>query len=183
MLNKDKLRKKYFLIRKKKYFNIKPSFFNPLIKILNTKYKKKIIYLSSYYPASFEVDTLKIFQAGMINRLKILLPVLKGNNMHFYSWEKNNVLKINRFGMLEPALLSNYIMPEVMLVPLLAYDKNNNRLGYGGGFYDRFLNKYLKVHNNILTIGIAFSFQKYHKLPVSKNDVKLHYILTEKGIF
>ena len=47
--------------------------------------------------------------------------------MHFYSWEKNNVLKINRFGMLEPALLSNYIMPEVMLVPLLAYDKNNNR--------------------------------------------------------
>ena len=103
--------------------------------------------------------------------------------MHFYSWEKNNVLKINRFGMLEPALLSNYIMPEVMLVPLLAYDKNNNRLGYGGGFYDRFLNKYLKVHNNILTIGIAFSFQKYHKLPVSKNDVKLHYILTEKGIF
>ena len=66
---------------------------------------------------------------------------------------------------------------------LRAYDNLNNRLGYGGGFYDRYLNKYLKSNNNILTIGIAFSFQKYHKLPVSIEDVKLNYILTEKGIF
>ena len=103
--------------------------------------------------------------------------------MHFYRWKKNSILKINKFGMLEPALLSNSIIPNIMLVPLLAFDKNNNRLGYGGGFYDRFLNKYLKMYNNILTVGIAFSFQKYHKLPVSNNDVKLNYILTEKGIF
>ena len=180
MHNKDRLRKKYFLIKKKKYFNIKPSFFNPLIKILNTKYKKKIIYLSSYYPASFEVDTLKIFQAGMINRLKILLPVLKGNNMHFYSWEKNNVLKINRFGMLEPALLSNYIMPEVMLVPLLAYDKNNNRLGYGGGFYDRYIKK-IKKRNKVITIGLAFTYQKVKKIITNEHDIKLDFIITEKN--
>ena len=85
--------------------------------------------------------------------------------------------------MLEPALLSSHTVPDIMLVPLLAYDNQNNRLGYGGGFYDRYLNKYLKTNNNILTIGIAFSFQKHHKLPVSNNDVKLNYILTEKGIF
>ena len=65
---------------------------------------------------------------------------------------------------------------------MLAYDTRNNRLGYGGGFYDRYLKKYLNTHNNILTIGIAFSFQKYHKLPISNYDVKLDYILTEKGI-
>ena len=94
-----------------------------------------------------------------------------------------DVLKINQFGMLEPAILSNHIVPDIMLVPLLAYDNQNNRLGYGGGFYDRYLNKYLKTHNNILTIGIAFSFQKHHKIPVFNNDVKLNYILTEKGIF
>ena len=69
-----------------------------------------------------------------------------------------------------------------MLVPLLAYDQRNFRLGYGGGFYDRYLNKYLTQHKKILTIGIAFSFQKYHKLPVNEKDVKLNYILTEKGI-
>ena len=96
--------------------------------------------------------------------------------------ERDDVLRINRFGMLEPVSQSKRIVPDVMLVPLLAYDSQNNRLGYGGGFYDRYLNKYLKTHNNILTIGIAFSFQKHHKIPVSNNDVKLDYILTEKGI-
>ena len=184
MQNKDRLRKKYFFIRKKKYFEIKSSFFNPLIKLIKKKYKKRHVSLSSYYPASFEVNTLKLFETALINKLRIFLPVLKGNNtMHFHEWKKNDVLKINQFGMLEPALLLGHIVPDVMLVPLLAYDRKNNRLGYGGGFYDRYLNKYLKTNNNILTIGIAFSFQKHHKLPMSNNDVKLNYILTEKGIF
>ena len=183
MHNKDRLRKKYFFIRKKKYFEIKPSFFNPLIRLIKKKYKKKRISLSGYYPASFEVNALKLFEISIINKLKIFLPVLTGDNvMHFHEWKKNNLLQINQFGMLEPALLSNHIVPDIMLVPLLAYDKQNNRLGYGGGFYDRYLNKYLKTNNNILTIGIAFSFQKHHKLPVSNNDIKLNYILTEKGI-
>ena len=183
MLNKDILRKKYFFIRKSKYFEIKSSFFNPLIRLINKKYKKKYVNLSSYYPASFEANTLKLFETGSINKLRIFLPVLKGNNaMHFHEWKKNDVLKINRFGMLEPVLLSKRIVPDVMLVPLLAYDSQNNRLGYGGGFYDRYLNKYLKRYKNILTIGVAFSFQKHHKIPALNNDVKLNYILTEKGI-
>ena len=183
MQNKDKLRKKYFLFRKNKYFDIKPSYFNPLIKLIKKKYSKKIINVSLYYPASFEANTLKLFETGSINKLRIFLPVLKENNtMHFHEWKKNDVLKINHFGMLEPAFLSGHIVPDVMLVPLLAYDNQNNRLGYGGGFYDRYLNKYLKTNNNILTIGIAFSFQKHHKIPVLNNDVKLNYILTEKGI-
>ena len=184
MHNKDRLRKKYFFIRKKKYFEIKSSFFNPLIKLINKKHKERHVNLSSYYPASFEANTLKLFETGFIKKLRIFLPVLKENNtMHFHEWKTNDVLKINQFGMLEPAILSNHIVPDIMLVPLLAYDNQNNRLGYGGGFYDRYLNKYLKINNNILTIGIAFSFQKHHKLPVSNNDVKLNYILTEKGIF
>ena len=184
MNNKDRLRKKYFLIRKKKYFDIKPSFFSPLIKLIKKKYKKKHVILSSYYPSSFEVNTIRLFETELINKLEIFLPVVNENKtMHFHKWKKNDVLKINQFGMLEPALLSGHIVPDIMLVPLLAYDNQNNRLGYGGGFYDRYLNKYLKTHNNILTIGIAFSFQKHHKIPVIKNDVKLNYILTEKGIF
>ena len=183
MSNKDNLRKKYFLIRKKKYYNIKPSFFDPLIKLVKKEFKKNLISMSSYYPASYEVNTLKLFETSIISKLKISLPVIKdNNNMYFYEWKKNDVLKINRFGMLEPVLSIKRIVPDVMLVPLLAYDGQNNRLGYGGGFYDRYLNKYLKRHNNILTIGIAFSFQKHHKIPVLNNDVKLNYILTERGI-
>ena len=73
--------------------------------------------------------------------------------------------------------------PELILVPLLAYDRFHNRLGYGKGYYDRFLEEYIGRNKNILTIGLAFSFQKYKKIPVSKFDIKLDYILTEKGIF
>ena len=101
--------------------------------------------------------------------------------MNFFPWKKNEVLQVNKFGMLEP-IKSKLNVPEVMLVPLVVFDSYKHRLGYGKGFYDRYLNKYLKTHNNIVTIGIAFSFQKYHKLPVSNNDVKLNYILTEKGM-
>jgi 5-formyltetrahydrofolate cyclo-ligase len=84
--------------------------------------------------------------------------------------------------MLEP-IKSKAVIPNVIIVPLLSFDNNKYRLGYGKGFYDRYLNRYLKKFKNIITIGIAFSFQKYHKLPVNNNDVKLDYILTEKGIF
>ena len=84
--------------------------------------------------------------------------------------------------MLEPNLSKKFVVPNIMLIPLLAYDLKNNRIGYGKGYYDRFLNKYLKIKKNMLTIGIAFSFQKYNKLPASSLDVKLDYILTEKGL-
>ena len=73
--------------------------------------------------------------------------------------------------------------PNFMLVPILAFDEHKYRLGYGKGYYDRYLNKYLKKFKNILTVGVAFSFQKYHKLPIDKSDVKLNYILTERGIY
>ena len=68
--------------------------------------------------------------------------------------------------------------PDIILVPLLAFDSKKVRLGYGKGFYDR----YLKKNKKILTVGIAFSFQRHHKLPTNNNDIKLDYILTEKGI-
>ena len=83
---------------------------------------------------------------------------------------------------MEPAKTQAKV-PDVILVPILAFDENKYRLGYGKGFYDRYLNKYLKRFKNILTVGVAFSFQKYNKLPINQNDVKLDFIITEKGIY
>ena len=77
MHSKDKLRKKYFFIRKKKYFEISPNFFNPLIKLVKKGYKKRKILISSYYPTSFEVDTLKLFESVLIKKLRVFLPVIK----------------------------------------------------------------------------------------------------------
>ena len=71
------------------------------------------------------------------------------------------------------------IFPDVLLVPLVAYDKNFNRVGYGGGFYDRYIKRTKKI-KNILTIGLAFSFQEVKKIETNKFDIKLDFIVTEK---
>ena len=71
--------------------------------------------------------------------------------------------------------------PDILLVPLLAYDKNLNRIGYGGGFYDRYI-KRLKKIKKIIIIGIAYSFQEIKKVPTNKYDINLDFIITEKNI-
>ena len=68
------------------------------------------------------------------------------------------------------------------MVPLVAFDKKLNRIGYGKGYYDRSLEKINKIKKNVISLGIAYSFQKCQKIPTNKQDFKLDYVLTEKGI-
>ena len=183
MEKKKLIRKDYFLKRKKNYFPINENFFLPLIKLIQQKYKAKTGKISLYYPSSNEVDVLKILEIKNLKKFNFLLPIIgKNNKINFYPWKKNDILFLNKYGIPEP-IKSKIKIPNIILVPLLAYDKNKNRLGYGKGFYDKYLNQYFKMHKKILSIGIAFSFQRYHKLPINEKDYKLDYIITEKGIF
>ena len=184
MQKKDQLRKKYLKIRKNKYFEVKNDYFKPLFLFLKKKFKKRKIYLSFYYPTNYEVNIIKFLRIiEKNNNIISLLPVIVSeDSIKFSKWNIFDTLKVNKYGMLEPAENKNFLIPDILLVPLLAFDKRNYRLGYGKGYYDRFLNKYLKINKNILTIGVAFSFQKHDKLPTSNYDVKLDYILTEKGM-
>ena len=183
MLLKNVLRKKYLSLRKKKYYEVNKEYFLPLINFIKKKYKNKKINLGLYYPSNFELNIIKILDFNYISNKNILLPVIEENNqMNFFSWNKNEVLLVNKYGILEP-IKSEAKIPNIMIVPVLSFDSMKTRLGYGKGFYDRYLNKYLKKFNNILTVGVAFSFQKYHKVPLEKNDVKLNFILSEKGLY
>jgi 5-formyltetrahydrofolate cyclo-ligase len=182
MYKKEIIRKKNILIRKKKYFQVSLNFFLPLLKLLKKKFKNNNFSLSLYYPSNYEVDVVVLRETFGNKKIKILLPVVKKKSkIRFEEWKNFDPLKVNKFGILEPYQKAKPIIPDVILVPLLAFDAKNNRLGYGKGYYDKFLNDFLRK-KNILTIGIAFSFQKYNKLPVTNFDVKLDYILTEKGL-
>ena len=182
MHQKNNLRKKYYNLRKIKYYEINKDFFSPFLSFIKSNFKKKNLKLALYYPSSFEINVLKLLDNNYFNCKNILLPVIESNNrMNFFEWKKNQVLLVNKFGLLEP-IKNKAKIPNVMLVPILSYDRNKYRLGYGKGFYDRYLNKYLNKFSNIITVGVAFSFQKHHKLPKDKYDVKLNYILTENGI-
>jgi 5-formyltetrahydrofolate cyclo-ligase len=182
MHQKNQLRKKYFNLRKKKHFDIEKIFFLPLLNLIHLKIKKKSIKIALYYPSNYELNVLKLLEFNYFLKQDILLPVVDKNNfMNFFPWKKNDILFVNQFGILEP-VKSKAKVPDLILVPLLAFDKKKYRLGYGKGYYDRYLNKHIKRFKNILTVGIAFSFQRHHKLPINKKDVKLDFIITEKGI-
>ena len=182
MSQKSLIRKKFFLLRKKNYFQIDEKFFNPIIRLLK-KQKKKVSNISLYYPCYYEVDVLKILNLGFFKKINFLLPKIKKNNsLDFFKWKKNDTLCLSKFGIPEP-INSIKITPDVILLPLLAFDEKKNRIGYGKGFYDKFLLKFLNKNKRIMTVGVAFSFQKHHKLPINKRDYRLDYIITEKGIF
>ena len=130
---------------------------------------------------NFEVDDLELLKKFEKNKLTISLPVIKKNfQMDFYKWSFSDLLKINKYGIPEPET-KNKVYPDVILVPLVAFDKNLNRLGYGGGYYDRLIEK-LSKKKNIIKIGLAFSIQKIDKVPINANDQKLDYIVTNKYI-
>ena len=184
MQQKAKLRKKYLKIRQEKYYDINKKFFSPLLKLIGKKIKKKPIIIALYYPSNFELNVLKVLDLKYFSEKTILLPTVEKNNlMKFYPWKKYDVLTVNVFGMLEPTKIKAKI-PDVIILPLLAFDKDKFRLGYGKGYYDRYLNKHKKQYKkDIMTVGVAFSFQKHNKLPINKNDVKLDFIFTEKGTY
>ena len=176
---KSKLRKKILKVREKiNKKNIQIDF-NQLIKIIKIeKITKKII--GGYYPVNFEIDDLTILRKFEKNRFLISLPVIKKNfQMDFYKWTFSDPLKINKYGIPEPEI-KNIIYPDILLIPLVGFDKNLNRLGYGGGYYDRLIKK-LSKKKNILKIGLAFSTQEIDKVPINAYDQKLDYIVTNKN--
>ena len=177
---KSKLRKKILKIREKVYKNNTQINFSQITNILKKeKINKRVI--GGYYPVNFEIDDLKLLKKFEENRLIISLPVIKKNfQMDFYKWSFSNLLKVNKYGIPEPEV-KNIVYPDILLIPLVAFDKNLNRLGYGGGYYDRYIEK-LSKKKNIIKIGLALSFQKINKVPINVYDQKLDYIVTNKYI-
>ena len=176
-MNKSVIRKKILKVRKKKSKNLEINFRN-ILKILDkSKTSGKII--GGYYPYNHEVNTLKILEKFEKLNYQISLPKIKKNSqMDFFKWSVKDLLSINKYGIPEP-ITDKIVYPNILLVPLIAFDKHLNRVGYGGGFYDRYLERVKKI-KNIMTIGLAYSFQKVQKIPVNKYDIKLDFIVTNE---
>ena len=178
-MKKSEIRKKIFKLRKDNYSKNLQINLQSIIKILRKKkYKKKII--GGYYSYNYEADVMPILEKFEKMKYIISLPkVGKNSSMNFFIWSTKDPLNINRYGIPEP-ITNKIIYPDILLVPLVAYDKNCNRIGYGGGFYDRYIKKIKKI-KKVLTIGLAFSYQMIKKIPIEKNDIKLDFIITEKN--
>ena len=177
-MDKSQIRKKILKIRKQK--KIKKFIFNFDL-VLNILKKKKVTgrIIGGYYAYNYEVDILQILKEFEQKKFIITLPKIKKNSqMDFFQYSTNDPLAINKFGIPEP--ISGMVKyPDVLLVPLVAFDKNFNRIGYGGGFYDRYIKK-IRKRKKVLTIGFAYSFQKIKKIPTNNYDIRLDFIITDK---
>ena len=181
--DKAYLRSKSLLKRKKKYSKTKKFNFNLIFSLIRKHFHKKKIIIAGYYPSNYEVNVLKFLEEASKKNFRITLPVIKSlNQMSFKLWTFKDPLYVNKFGMLEPKNSKGNIIPDLIIVPLVAFDNHLNRIGYGKGFYDRSLNKIKKIKKNIISLGVAYSFQKCQQIPINNNDFRLDYIITEKGI-
>ena len=179
-MNKSKIRNKIIELRKNntnKNFKISLDKFFSFLKTSKLNSKN----LGGYYPSNFEIDDLEILDLLEKKDYEISLPAIKRNNqMDFVKWSNNYPLKINKYGIPEKKT-KKIFYPDILLVPLVGYDNRLNRLGYGGGFYDRYIEKIEKT-KKIIKIGLAFSYQQLKSVPINQHDKKLDYIITEKEI-
>ncbi|MGH6829328.1 MAG: 5-formyltetrahydrofolate cyclo-ligase [Rhizomicrobium sp.] len=136
--------------------------------------------IAGYHPRSDEADPTLLLKRLAARGAGIAFPRIAQANsaLHFHLIPEGEALQPGCHGIHEPLERWPEVRPEVILVPLLAYDKRGYRLGYGGGYYDRTLA--LLAH--VRAIGIAYSGQEVPELPAASHDVRLHALISEKGM-
>jgi 5-formyltetrahydrofolate cyclo-ligase len=134
--------------------------------------------LSGYMPMRTEIDPLPAMAA---HRGPVCVPVIAGPGrpLRFRQWAPGCPMVAGEFGALIPAE-GDWLEPEVLIVPLLAWDRHGYRLGYGGGFYDRTL-EMLRARRPRRAVGFAFAAQEVPEVPREANDQRLDLIVTETG--
>ena len=151
--------------------------------ILEIKSKFNISSISIYHPINSEISPLKIIDICKKLSIEICLPVIDNNTNELIFSQFVNEMSVtkNKFGIVEPNKLSQ-ITPDVIFVPMVGFDKNLNRLGYGKGYYDRTISK-LRMLKKIFVIGLAYDNQIIRNIPVENHDEKMDIVLTDKKIY
>ena len=174
------LRKKILKIRKLNYSNNIKISFDKVFSLLKQNFLLKKT-IGGYFPINYEIDDLDILRKFEKKNYRISLPVINKNfDMDFFDYNFKEPLVINKYGIPEP-ISKKKIYPDVLLIPIVAFDNKLYRLGYGGGYYDRFIKK-LSKKKKFLKIGLASSSQKINQVPTDKYDQKLDFIVTNKYI-
>ena len=135
-----------------------------------------------------EVDTMKIFRSAVASGKKVYFPKVFGNEMEFYCAEAEEDFEAGTWGILEPKVeferkyVPKYKEKVCIIMPGAVFDKAGNRIGYGRGYYDKFLNRMEQVES--FKMGIAFSCQliNIENFPKEEHDVGLDVIVTETEI-
>jgi len=180
--------------RKRKLISLDTEDKNTFLKNINScldrvfSIENTIKEVGLYYPIFNEISPLVFIEYFKVNKITTALPVVdcNSNSMVFKKWFKKEKLQKSHIGSYEPLRTNKTIFPQVIVVPMLMFDRKLNRLGYGAGYYDKListLKRYFdKKQKNFITIGLAYSEQETKSIPYESHDQKLDFIVTEKEI-
>ena len=154
------------------------------LKFLNIKNYKEAKNILLFYPFGSEIDTRLIISDALQKKKKIILPkiISKINLGLYFVGNPEEELELGLFGIMEPSAKCRKAFPEeadLAVIPGVCFDEDFNRLGYGGGFYDRLIPQLKK---EVLKISLCFAMQLVENIPVSTYDMKINMILTEKRL-
>ncbi|MDC0073680.1 5-formyltetrahydrofolate cyclo-ligase [Alphaproteobacteria bacterium] len=139
--------------------------------------------LAGYWPIRGEIDIKILLKTLETKLFKLCLPCVykKDSPLIFRNWSYYHPLVPGKLKTWEPWPDQKIVRPTILLVPLVAFDSYGNRLGYGGGYYDRTI-KYLRSSGELIAIGLGYEFQRVSFIPVSMYDQRLDFVVTEKRV-
>ena len=140
--------------------------------------------VAGYSAIRSELDPTSLMQTLAAQGARLALPVImaRGQSLRFRVWHPGDRLLPGSLGILEPSPAAAEITPDIVLVPLAAFDRTGHRIGYGAGHYDRTLAQ-LHKSKGFAAIGLAFAAQEVAAVPALQHDVPLDYVLTETKVF
>jgi 5-formyltetrahydrofolate cyclo-ligase len=139
--------------------------------------------IAGYSAINGEVDIAQALNHYYTRNHPVFLPVVAKPEtiLQFLKWSPESAMRTGAYGIAEP-LGGEVGVPDVIWVPLVAFDRTGHRLGYGAGYYDMTVAHLRKGNPKLLAIGIGYAFQEVDKLPAEAHDAKLDMIVTEKEI-
>ena len=183
-IQSKKFLRRFFIDRRNSYFEEydKKNNAHTHLKLISENTKPCVV--GSYLPFRNEFPTKLLNDELNKLNFNLSLPCINKNDssMTFRNYTSDSSLVPNSYGILEPSQNAEEVVPSIIIVPLVAFSLAGYRLGYGGGYYDRYIEKNLD-NKNLIKIGLGFSFQKYSKLPNENHDQKLDWILTENYLY
>src|SRR3984893_14987508 len=136
--------------------------------------------VAGYSPIRSEIDPVPLMRELAASGARLALPTVtaRGQSLSFRAWSTSDRLMLGPLGILEPSPAAAEVVPDIMLVPLAAFDRLGHRIGYGAGHYDYTL-AHLRKLKHIIAVGLAFAAQEIKAVPALPHDVALDYVLTE----
>lgn len=137
--------------------------------------------VSGYAPIRNELDPVPLMRVLAAKGARLALPVIlaRGHSLSFRAWSPGDRLTLGSLGIPEPSPVAAELVPDVMLVPLAAFDRTGHRIGYGGGYYDYTFSHLRKTHH-VIGVGLGFAVQETEAIPALAHDAALDYVLTER---